>query len=732
MRRMNKNENENENENNNNHSNNSQSRTILIQVPAHACAGDVLSFVIDGQELEVTVPHNRNNNKNDDDFEPLDVLQIQVATTTTTTTDTMDTTQEEEEETLVLGENGPTLHFLLSLDNNDDDSDNDKNDNNHNRTGCSNWGGGGGGNMEDKSEVLEDKDRHTTVSISNNKKKNHTTRMMDSKMHHDTRMDADTTADDDATTTTTAVVATTTGDDGTHGMIWPATKLILEHEKGTLLPQLLSLSGILPSSSFHSPLLPTVDTTPIRTTPSSSPHPASPSLKSPPQQQQHDSSSSSLPSSSNTSIVFPTWNRILELGAGLGGFGMALVTHLIMNMELSMSTASSTSSLQQQQQQQQPSSSTREILVTLTDCATAIPLLQANVQHNRHQFHPHHHHHYLATTIANHPNKTNNNNIQIVLDKEDVDDDDDDDDKCSIRIRLECRALDWNLYDNNNNGDMKMMEDQNQNHFLPKHDKHNKDVVTCTSRKQPQEQTTQLESMPQSDTVDSVQPNPCRESSLSSSQSLQPSTSKQLPPHYHHHEEQTYDWIIGSDLLYNIKQIPALIQTIDQLLHIQHGCILLIVRWRKPDLEYEFFNYTTNNSTMQCNLDWTLVFPTSSSSSSSSSSAAFPCTLDWTKMGNPLCEESNEYFGHNVQISISGHNMNSNESSFLMATDDTKNNNQQQQQQQYNETKQTCKVLADITEEDVQYMTEVEYNAWERAHIQVYKGQRRRRQQQQQ
>ena len=130
--------------------------------------------------------------------------------------------------------------------------------------------------------------------------------------------------------------------------------------------------------------------------------------------------------------------------------------------------------------------------------------------------------------------------------------------------------------------------------------------------------------------------------------------------------EPPYDCIIGSDLLYNIEMIPALVATIRRLLHPTRGVVLLAARWRKPELERDFFR--------DSGLEWTLL-PSST------------CQLSWEDWGNPAIEASNLYF-RQTMISIQGN----------------------------------PKALADITEEETTKLSTLEFEAWEQAHIQLYVG----------
>lgn len=135
-------------------------------------------------------------------------------------------------------------------------------------------------------------------------------------------------------------------------------------------------------------------------------------------------------------------------------------------------------------------------------------------------------------------------------------------------------------------------------------------------------------------------------------------------------EEPHYDCLLGSDLLYNAKFIPHLVATARRLLHPTRGIFVLAVRWRKPELERDFFQ--------DSGLEWKLVQP---------SLGALPCTLNWNEFGDPNNAKSNLYF-HQTQISVQGN----------------------------------PKALADITEEESGKLDAQEFEAWDRAHIQIYMG----------
>ena len=133
-------------------------------------------------------------------------------------------------------------------------------------------------------------------------------------------------------------------------------------------------------------------------------------------------------------------------------------------------------------------------------------------------------------------------------------------------------------------------------------------------------------------------------------------------------DEEPYDFILGSDLLYNTEMIPSLVSTIQRYLHSTKGVVVMAVRWRKPELEREFFRST--------GLQWALL-PSSS------------CQLSWEDWGNPNVDASNLYFQQTL-ISVQG----------------------------------TQKPLADITEEETKLLSTIEFEAWEQAHIQIYIGKR--------
>jgi hypothetical protein len=91
------------------------------------------------------------------------------------------------------------------------------------------------------------------------------------------------------------------------------------------------------------------------------------------------------------------------------------------------------------------------------------------------------------------------------------------------------------------------------------------------------------------------------------------------------------DFIVGSDLLYNIEAIPLLASTIRRLLS-RSTKILLSVRWRKPSDERSFFILLSDI------IEWKVIHGA--------------CSLDYRVYGNG-CFESNKYFSQSM-VGIQG------------------------------------------------------------------------------
>lgn len=134
------------------------------------------------------------------------------------------------------------------------------------------------------------------------------------------------------------------------------------------------------------------------------------------------------------------------------------------------------------------------------------------------------------------------------------------------------------------------------------------------------------------------------------------------------------DLIVGSDLLYNLDSLDALVDTLERLVK-PNGTtrVLLAVRWRKPDLERSFFATTEQ----KLGLTWSAILPSTRH-----------CDLGWNEYGNPASDSSNRYFMHTL-VSIQGGPL---------------------------------KSLAEVDGADVARMTTLEHETWERAQIQFYLG----------
>ncbi len=135
--------------------------------------------------------------------------------------------------------------------------------------------------------------------------------------------------------------------------------------------------------------------------------------------------------------------------------------------------------------------------------------------------------------------------------------------------------------------------------------------------------------------------------------------------------------IIGSDLLYNSREsYMPLLHTIQQHLH-PDGTVILSVRWRKPELEREFFHKAEHLGIIFVNWEEFEECETFSD--------RCPARLNWKDYGNPKSECSNEYF---LKTNVSVGN--------------------------------TTKSLAEITEDDMECMNDDEYSSFEEKQIQIY------------
>jgi len=138
------------------------------------------------------------------------------------------------------------------------------------------------------------------------------------------------------------------------------------------------------------------------------------------------------------------------------------------------------------------------------------------------------------------------------------------------------------------------------------------------------------------------------------------------------------DLILGSDLLYNvsIETFKALSSTIQAVDTTKKAKIVLSVRWRKPEEERTFFQEMES-----AGYEFNLLQEASDKSNL--------CDLEWREFGNPSCQRSNEFFT-NSYVQVDG----------------------------------KSKPLKDVSEEDMDVMSDGEYEAFEKRFIQIYVGQK--------
>jgi hypothetical protein len=140
--------------------------------------------------------------------------------------------------------------------------------------------------------------------------------------------------------------------------------------------------------------------------------------------------------------------------------------------------------------------------------------------------------------------------------------------------------------------------------------------------------------------------------------------------------------IIGSDLLYNTQEsyIP-LLNTIQQHLCLRHGIVLLAVRWRKPDLECQFFKLAESNYGLLFEL-WDEF-----TSDTTFGKRRCPCLLHWKEYGNPKSEFLHTFFTE-TKVYAGGEELS----------------------------------LGQVTEKDMEIMNDEEYTIFEEIQIQIYIG----------
>ena len=143
--------------------------------------------------------------------------------------------------------------------------------------------------------------------------------------------------------------------------------------------------------------------------------------------------------------------------------------------------------------------------------------------------------------------------------------------------------------------------------------------------------------------------------------------------------ENKFHFILGSDLLYNTNEsYEPLLVTMLHHLH-PEGRIILAVRWRKPDLEKDFF-VKAQSFGIEFEL-WTEVLDTSEFQSRCT------CRLGWNEYGNVECDAFKK---------------------FISETDVLIRNEK--------------KNLAEVTESDMENMTDDEHSKFEECQIQIYIG----------
>lgn len=135
------------------------------------------------------------------------------------------------------------------------------------------------------------------------------------------------------------------------------------------------------------------------------------------------------------------------------------------------------------------------------------------------------------------------------------------------------------------------------------------------------------------------------------------------------------DLILGSDLLYNVSLdvLKGLCKTIKSIDSRKKARILLSVRWRKPEEERVFFELMRDNG-----YHFELL---------EHDCSPYACQLNWEEFGNPKSKKSNEFFGNN-----------------------------------YAKVDGESKPLKDVCEDDMDIMSDDEFDQFERRFIQVYVG----------
>ena len=139
------------------------------------------------------------------------------------------------------------------------------------------------------------------------------------------------------------------------------------------------------------------------------------------------------------------------------------------------------------------------------------------------------------------------------------------------------------------------------------------------------------------------------------------------------------DLILCSDLLYNVSMetFKALSSTIQSLDPKKNAKIIISVRWRKPEEERKFFYEMEKLG---------YVFKLLNADDDDSNDP-YLCKLGWKEFGDPKNNASNNFFS----------------SSFTQVDGETKS-------------------LKDVSEDDMDVMSDKEFNAFEKRFIQIYVG----------
>ena len=136
------------------------------------------------------------------------------------------------------------------------------------------------------------------------------------------------------------------------------------------------------------------------------------------------------------------------------------------------------------------------------------------------------------------------------------------------------------------------------------------------------------------------------------------------------------DLILGSDLLYNVslEAFKALSATIESIDVCKKAKIILSMRWRKPQEERQFFELMAN-----AGYEFKLM--------QESNDSPYSCDLEWREFGNPTCKRSNDFFTN----------------SFVQVDGESK-------------------ALKDVSENELDIMSDQEFESFEKRFIQVYIG----------